>query len=85
LSFLFTDFLPRCVGGATLLTTRSHITGSHVKKIEMKKMSQQEGVTFLLRRIASGEGENGKEDLLKSVSDNRAVSNCEGGSWTFAY
>ena len=59
--------------------------GFSVQKIEMKKMSQQEGVTFLLRRIASGEGENGKEDLLKSVSDNRAVSNCEGGSWTFAY
>ena len=47
------DFLPRRAGGAILLTTRSQITGPHIKKIEMEKMSREEGVTFLLRRITS--------------------------------
>jgi tetratricopeptide (TPR) repeat protein/transcriptional regulator with XRE-family HTH domain len=60
------DFLPRQASGATLLTTRSQITGPHIKKTEMEKMSQEEGVTFLLRRITSSGDE---EDPSKKVSD----------------
>src|SRR5205807_10003136 len=63
------DFLPRRTGGAILLTTRSQITGPHIKKIEMETMSREEGVTFLLRRITSSGDEDGEEDLSKRVSD----------------
>lgn len=62
------DFLPRQPSGAILLTSRSQDPGLHIKPIEMGKMSQEEGVTFLLRRIASRGDEDGEEDLLKSVS-----------------
>ncbi|MEO8971217.1 MAG: helix-turn-helix transcriptional regulator [Ktedonobacteraceae bacterium] len=47
------DFLPRWSGGATILTTRSQMTGPHIKQIAMEKMSREEGINFLLRRIAS--------------------------------
>ncbi len=63
------DFLPRKPGGSTLLTTRSQITGSHIKKIPMEKMSQEEGVLLLLRRITSNEDGNGEDDLLRNMSD----------------
>jgi len=49
------DFLPRKAGGAVLLTTRSQITGPHLKKIAMEKMSREEGVTFLLKSLSTGE------------------------------
>ena len=62
------DFLPRWPGGAMLLTTHSQITGPHIKNIAMEKMSREEGITFLLRRIASGGDEDGEEDLFKNVS-----------------
>ncbi|HLZ62812.1 MAG TPA: NB-ARC domain-containing protein, partial [Ktedonosporobacter sp.] len=66
---VISDFLPRRTGGAILLTTRSQITGTHMKKIEMEKMSREEGVTFLLRRITSSEDEQGEVDMSTSVSD----------------
>jgi len=62
------DFLPRQPSGAILLTTRSQDPGLHIKPIEMEKMSQAEGVTFLLRRITSMGDEDGEEDLSKSAS-----------------
>src|SRR5262249_39401027 len=58
---LVADFLPRRAGGATLLTTRSQITGLHIKKIELDKMSRQEAVAFLLRRIGSDK-DDGEEE-----------------------
>jgi len=68
-SAVISDFLPRRPGGAILLTTRSQDTGLHIKNIAMAKMSREEGVTFLLRRITSSGDEDGEEDLSKSVSD----------------
>ena len=62
------DFLPRQPSGAILLTTRSQEPGLYVKPIEMKKMSQEEGVTFLLRRSSSLDVEDGEEDPSKSAS-----------------
>ncbi len=62
------DFLPRRAYGAILLTTRSQITGPSIKKLTLEKMSQEEGVTFLLRRIASDE-EHERADLTASVSE----------------
>ena len=62
------EFLPRLPGGAMLLTTLSQITTLHIKNIQMEKMSREEGITFLLRRIAP-EGDADEEgDLFKKVS-----------------
>lgn len=44
-------YWPGGVGGAVLLTTRSQTTGSHIEPIEMDRMSREEGIRFLLRRI----------------------------------
>jgi tetratricopeptide (TPR) repeat protein/transcriptional regulator with XRE-family HTH domain len=64
---MLSDFLPRRPGGAVLLTTRSQITGQ-MKKIEMQRLSQEEGITFLLRRTISDE-EAGVSDPFLDVSD----------------
>jgi len=60
------DFLPRQTGGAILLTTRSQSVGTHIRKLELEKMSREEGVTFLLKRITHCEDD---EDPLQRVSD----------------
>jgi tetratricopeptide (TPR) repeat protein/transcriptional regulator with XRE-family HTH domain len=52
---LATDFLPRCSGGATLVTTRSTITGTFIKKMPLKSMNREEGTSFLSRHLASQE------------------------------
>ena len=54
---LVTDFLPRRAGGAVLLTTRSQATGPYMKKIEVEKMSREEGIAFLLHRANADEEE----------------------------
>jgi tetratricopeptide (TPR) repeat protein len=64
---LISDFLPRRTGGATLLTTRSQITGPHIKKVELDRMGREEGVTFLLRRMSSREDE--AEASIQETSD----------------
>jgi tetratricopeptide (TPR) repeat protein/DNA-binding XRE family transcriptional regulator len=64
---MLSDFLPRKPGGAVLVTTRSQIT-DQMKKIELQRMSREEGITFLLRRMTSGE-EVGAEDPSRSVSE----------------
>ena len=45
------DFLPTRITGDVLLTTRLHALGTVAQSIEVEKMGQEEGVTFLLRRI----------------------------------
>lgn len=57
------NVLPRRYSGAVLLTTRSQDAEPHIKSIEMEKMSQSEGVTFLLLRISTGEDVVGGENL----------------------
>ncbi len=44
------DFLPRAVGGATLITTRSQVTGKIARRIAVEKMEMSEGIRFVLRR-----------------------------------
>lgn len=44
------DFLPRGVSGATLVTTRSQLTGKFARSIAVDKMEMSEGIRFLLRR-----------------------------------
>jgi transcriptional regulator with XRE-family HTH domain len=63
------DFLPRLPGGAILLTTRSQDTGPYITPIEIEKMSRDEGVRFLLRRITARGDKDEEEDLSKSVPD----------------
>src|SRR5579875_1590193 len=53
---LVIDMLPRRVEGAILLTTRSQVPGAPFTKIGLEKLSREEGITFLLRRLtADGE------------------------------
>lgn len=66
---MVSDFLPRRAGGAVVLTTRSQITGLHIKKISMEKMSQEEAVAFLLQRDTSSGDKDGAEIPARSVSD----------------
>ena len=44
------DFLPRGVSGATLVTTRSQVTGKIARNLFMEKMEMSEGIRFVLRR-----------------------------------
>ena len=66
---VITDFLPRGMGGATLVTMRSQITGLHLKNLAVERMSREEGVTFLLQRRASSEDEEGEEDPASQMSE----------------
>ncbi|HLZ57550.1 MAG TPA: helix-turn-helix domain-containing protein [Ktedonosporobacter sp.] len=66
---LVTDFLPTRADGAILLTTRSQVTGSHIKKIEMEKMSREEGIDFLLRRINSHKEEGQSTEMSQQERD----------------
>ncbi len=59
------NFLPRQNSGGILLTTRSQAPGFHIKSIEMGKMSLEEGTTFLMRRITSGDDD---ENLSERTS-----------------
>lgn len=69
------DFLPRQPGGAAiLLTTRSQKIGPHIKPVEIKKMSQEEGINFLLKRTIPDEDEYGDEDITKRISDTELVA-----------
>ena len=54
-----TEFLPTRGNGAILLTSRSHAVGKHMRKIELDKLTQEEGVQFLLARM----GAAGKQAL----------------------
>ena len=65
---IVSDFLPRWPGGSALLTTRSQIIGSPVKNIALEKMSREEGITFLLRRVAAGGDEDGAGELSTHTS-----------------
>jgi transcriptional regulator with XRE-family HTH domain len=49
---LVIEFLPTRGNGAILLTTRSHVVGKHIRRIELDKLTLEEGVPFLLRRAA---------------------------------
>ena len=69
------DFLPRQPGGAAiLLTTRSKNIGPHIKPVEIKKMSQEEGINFLQKRTIPDEDEYGDEDITKRISDTELVA-----------
>jgi tetratricopeptide (TPR) repeat protein/DNA-binding XRE family transcriptional regulator len=48
---MITKFLPEYGMGEVLLTTRLQALGTIAQSIEVKTMAQEEGVTFLLRRI----------------------------------
>lgn len=61
--------LPRRYSGAILLTTRFQDADPHIKSLEMEKMSQSEGVTFLLRRTSHHENENDQKNLSMSERD----------------
>jgi len=50
--------------GHTLITTRSSVTGPHIKGMELDKMSRDEGILFLLRRSKRVAEEN----LLESIN-----------------
>lgn len=52
------EFLPMRGKGSTLLTTRLHAVGKHIHKIELDKLSREEGILFLQSRISAG-GEQG--------------------------
>ena len=45
------DFLPKRISGDVLITTRLQALGAIAQSIEVETMGQDEGVTFLLRRI----------------------------------
>jgi len=64
---LVTDFLPRSPGGATLVTTRSTITGTFIKKMPLKPMNREEGISFLSRHLASYE--EAEETLAEELSN----------------
>jgi hypothetical protein len=51
------DFLPRRVSGATLVTTRSQVTGTLAKGLAVDKMEMAEGIRFVLRRATLLEDE----------------------------
>ncbi len=57
---LVTEFLPTRGNGAVLLTTRLHAVGKHMRRIELDKLSLEEGMQFLLGRMGSA-GEQGWE------------------------
>jgi tetratricopeptide (TPR) repeat protein len=44
------DFLPTSAPGHILLTTRAHAMGRLAERIEIKKLEEEEGISFLLRR-----------------------------------
>jgi tetratricopeptide (TPR) repeat protein/transcriptional regulator with XRE-family HTH domain len=44
------EFMPETIGGHLLLTTRIQSTGQIAQQIRLEKLSQQEGILFLLRR-----------------------------------
>src|SRR5207248_2086198 len=44
------DFIPSASRGHILLTTRTHTMGGFARKVEIKKMTLEEGTIFLLRR-----------------------------------
>jgi tetratricopeptide (TPR) repeat protein/transcriptional regulator with XRE-family HTH domain len=47
---LLADFLPAEGAGHVLLTTRTQVTGSFARRIDLEQMKPQEGTLFLLRR-----------------------------------
>lgn len=59
---LVQEFLPTRGNGAVLLTTRLHAVGKHLRKIELDKLSLEEGEQFLLARMGFA-GEQGLESL----------------------
>jgi tetratricopeptide (TPR) repeat protein/transcriptional regulator with XRE-family HTH domain len=59
------EFLPMRGKGAALLTTRLHAVGKHIHKIELDKLSREEGILFLQSRISAG-GEQGPVTLLEA-------------------
>jgi tetratricopeptide (TPR) repeat protein/transcriptional regulator with XRE-family HTH domain len=56
--------LPRRYCGAVLSTTRSQEADPHIKSIAMEKMSQPEGVAFILRRTCDEEKDKRGEEIL---------------------
>lgn len=68
---LLSEFLPRNPAGAVLITTRSQFAGQ-LKHIKMQGMSREEGITFLLKRLASSE-EGAEEDGTVPALDQRGA------------
>ena len=65
--------LPRRYRGAVLLTTRFQDADPHIRSIEMEKMSQLEGITFLLRRTADKD-EDEKSEANLSAPERAALA-----------
>jgi transcriptional regulator with XRE-family HTH domain len=61
---LLADFLPRGMGGATLVTTRSQVTGKIARSVSVDKMEVSEGIRFVLRRAKLLE----EDEPLETVS-----------------
>lgn len=66
-------FLPRQNSGAILLTTRSDHASLHVKSIKMEKMSLEEGIAFLMRRIHSRDEEDENRSERAAVKERLAA------------
>ncbi len=64
--------LPRRYSGAILLTTRSQDADPRIKSLQIEQMSQSESVTFLLRRTATSDDEDRKQNL--SAPERSALS-----------
>jgi tetratricopeptide (TPR) repeat protein/transcriptional regulator with XRE-family HTH domain len=59
------DFLSLRHGGAILLTTRVQRVGRYIKKIEMEKLSREEGISLLLRRADLAEENHNSRRMLE--------------------
>ena len=66
---LVPDYLPSSIPGHLLLTTRAHAMGRLAQRVEIKRLSQEEGSRFLLRRCAL----LGKDDPLEQADPNDLV------------
>ncbi len=63
---LVPDYLPSSIPGHLLLTTRAHAMGRLAQRVEIKRLDQEEGSRFLLRRCAL----LGKDDPLEQADPN---------------
>ena len=55
--------------GHTLITTRSSVTGPHIKGMELDRMSRDEGISFLLRRSKRVAEENSFQSISAGERD----------------
>lgn len=74
---LVSNFLPGRGRGAVLLTTRAQATGPHIKTIPMGKMSNEEGISFLLHRMHADEDQRPSSTGIDPQEQEEARQLCE--------